>query len=294
MNDQARTLRESFGSVKPSNAAAAAWTPARGHSARCTAKSIAVTSGKGGVGKSTISLSLGVALASLNKKVCIIDADLGLANIHLLLGIAPKCNLDHLVNEECTLSEVITGGPRGVDIIPGASGIERLANLEPLRLGILRRKLAEIEDRYDYLIIDTGAGIGKIAVEFAANADTAIVILTPDPTSFADAYAMVKVLYEKDSCRVCALLNMVTGDVEGKETFDKLNALVVKFLKRPLSLAGVVSNDKQVAALAQRQKMAFIENPRGAFAIRIAAIARSLGGISAVNREGFFARIFKL
>jgi flagellar biosynthesis protein FlhG len=289
VNDQAQMLRKSFGAAPAATAAA---TPkALGRNG--AAKSIAVTSGKGGVGKSTISLALGVALAALNKKVCIIDADLGLANIHLLLGIAPKRNMEHLVNDECVLSEVITSGPRGVHIIPGASGIQRMADLEPLRLAMLQRKLAALEDAYDYLIIDTGAGIGGITVEFASKSDLAIVALTPDPASFADAYAMVKVLYEKEVGRVLALLNMVGSDREGKETFDKLNALVVKFLKRPLGLLGVVPVDTQVALLAKRQKMALMENPRGVFAARIATMARALCGAKTEHKEGFFARIFK-
>jgi flagellar biosynthesis protein FlhG len=288
--DQAKTLRQSFGA----SAAASENAGQRPYVKARACKSVAVTSGKGGVGKSNISLSLAMALSLLNKKVCIMDADLGLANIHLLLGIVPQRNLSHLIDEECQLSEIITNGPAGVHIIPGASGLENLANLDPLRMGMLQRKLGEMENKYDYLIIDTGAGIGKIAVEFASKADIAVVVLTPEPTSFADAYAMVKVLFDRKIARLSALLNMVSSDAEGKETFDKLNTLVVKFLKRPLDLLGMLPFDKQVSILAKRQKMVLVENPRSLFAGRISAIARAMSGVQSLRKEGFFSRLFKL
>jgi flagellar biosynthesis protein FlhG len=226
--------------------------------------------------------------------VCVIDADLGLANIHILTGIAPRFNLSHLVNEERSIDEVILKGPAGVDILPGASGIERMANLDPLRLGLLLRKLKVLEERYDYLIIDTGAGIGKITTEFALKADMAVVIVAPEPASFTDAYAMVKVLYERKIGRLGMLLNMVDGDKEGKETFDMLNTLVVKFMGRPLDLIGVLPFDKQVPGMMKRQKLVLIENPRSLFSSRMAACARAISGVRPVTKEGFFTRLFGL
>jgi flagellar biosynthesis protein FlhG len=300
VNDQARNLRASFQGRRAGVAAApkqqeGKWTKpkAQGDTQRLC-RSIAVTSGKGGVGKTTISLSLAVALSLLKKKVCIIDADLGLANVHILTGIAPKFNLSHLVNEERSLDEVITKGPADVDILPGASGIERMANLDPLRLGLLLRKLKVLEEHYDYLVIDTGAGIGKITTEFALKADMAIVIVAPEPASFTDAYAMVKVLYERKVGRLAMLINMVGGDREGKETFDMLNAVVVKFMGRPLDLIGVLPFDKQVPGMMKRQKIVCIENPRSLFSSRIAACARAVTGVRPVRKEGFFARLFGL
>ena len=299
VNDQAHGLRASF---QGRSAAIASNTPApdRGHfpskqgNAAHACRSIAVTSGKGGVGKTTVSLLLSVALSLLKKKVCLIDADLGLANIHILTGIAPKFNLSHLVNEECSIAEVISAGPAGIDLLPGASGIERLANLDPLRLGLLLRKLRLLEEKYDYLVIDTGAGIGKITTEFALKADMAIVIMAPEPASFADAYAMVKVLYERKIGRLAMLLNMVGGDKEGKETFDMLGALVVKFMGRPLDLIGMLPFDKQVPGMMKRLKMVLIENPRSLFSCRVASCARLVSGIRTLQKESFFARLFSV
>jgi flagellar biosynthesis protein FlhG len=298
VNDQARQLRTSFQGERPAVAGPArAWrkgAPSAKESMPRSCRSIAVTSGKGGVGKTTISCSLAVALSFLNKKVCILDADLGLANIHIITGIAPKYNLSHLVNEERSLDEIISKGPANVDILPGASGIERMANLDPLRLELLLRKLRVLEERYDYLIIDTGAGIGKITTEFALKADMAVVIMAPEPASFTDAYAMVKVLYDRNIGRLAMLLNMVSGDKEGKETFDMLNTLVVKFMRRPLDLAGMLPFDKQVPEMMKRQKMALIENPRSLFSSRISACARIVSGVRAGRKESFFTRLFGL
>jgi flagellar biosynthesis protein FlhG len=295
VNDQARQLRVSFKGQRPvmrTGENKVALPPQEKMTRSC--KSIAITSGKGGVGKTTISLSLAVALSRMKKKVCIIDADLGLANIHILTGIAPKYNLSHLVNEERSLDEIISKGPAGVDILPGASGIERMANLDPLRLGLLLRKLKVLDEQYDCLIIDTGAGIGKITTEFALKADMAIVIVAPEPASFTDAYAMVKILYERKIGRLSMLLNMTDGDKEGKETFDMLNTLVVKFMNRPLDLIGVLPFDKQVPGMIKRQKLLCIENPRSLFSSRISACARAVSGVRAVRKEGFFTRLLGL
>lgn len=299
MNDQAQKLRMAVARSKLSSDSGAfsqkndeasvsgSWDR---NSRKC--KSIAITSGKGGVGKTNISLSIGLALSYLKKKVCIVDADLGLANIHILLGIAPKRNLSHLINEECALSEIVSSGPGGIDILPGASGMERLANIDPSSLRILRKKLAELENMYDYLVIDTGAGISRSVTEFAANADMGVIVVTPEPASLADAYAMVKVLYEKNTGRLSALVNMTENDKEGKETFDKLNTLVVKFLRKPLCMAGMLPFDKQVPALAKRQKLALIENPGSLFSMRIKNCARAVSGVQSIKKESFFKRIF--
>ncbi len=295
MNDQAGRLRDSF---QESNTGVFTAPPAGKPSFQADpastarlCRSIAVTSGKGGVGKTTISLSLAVALSLLKKKVCLIDADLGLANVHILTGIAPKFNLSHLVNEERSLEEIISKGPAGVDLLPGASGIERMANLDPLRLGLLVRKLSGLEQRYDYLVIDTGAGIGKITTEFALKADMAVVIAVPEPASFTDAYAMVKILYERKIARLAMLLNMVGGDKEGKETFDMLNALVVKFMHRPLDLIGMLPFDKQVSGMMRRQKLSLIENPNSVFSSRMSACARTVSGMRPACKQSFFARL---
>ena len=259
---------------------------------RCT--TIAVTSGKGGVGKSNLSLMLAIALANLHKRVLLLDADLGLANVHILLGIAPKASIADLLNNDTEAGSVLVEGPGGIDILPGASGLESLANIEPLRLEILQRKLSALEERYDYCIIDTGAGIGRTVTAFCESADATILILTPEPTSLADAYAMVKVLYEKRSNPISVLVNMAASDAEGNEVFDKLNTLVVRFLKRPVVLLDIVPNDPEIPHMVRRQHVLLIDHPRRTASVRIGNTARRLGGMPvSAKKEGFFTRFFR-
>jgi flagellar biosynthesis protein FlhG len=292
MIDQAQKLRESFASVKrtPLVGQHGVLAPMKGPGA---CRSVAITSGKGGVGKTNICLSLGISLSAMKKRVLVLDADLGLANIHILLGISPGRTLEHYVNTECRLDEVIIEGPEGVHILPGAIGIESMATIEPLRLGILTRELAALERGYDFMLIDTGAGIGSVATTFASMADTAILVVTPEPTSFADAYAMVKVLYKKQNMSVFVLVNMAADDADGKETFDRLNALVVRFLKRPLTCLGIVPFDKHVGIAVRRQSAIATVHPRTAFASRVQQAGRMLCGFPSPKSEGFFSRFLR-
>ena len=293
MIDQAQKLRESFASVKSIPGAETQSRSAAKNPAGGTCRSIAVTSGKGGVGKTNICLSLGITLSMLKKKVLILDADLGLANIHILLGISPGRTLEQYINGECRLDDAIVEGPAGVHILPGATGIESMASIEPLRLGIFTRELSALEECYDFMFIDTGAGIGRVATTFVSMVDKAVLVVTPEPTSLADAYAMVKVLYKKHDVPVLVLVNMASNDGDGKETFDKLNALVVRFLKRPLTCLGIIPFDKQVGMAVRRQSAIAITHPHSAFALRIQQAGRTLCGLPFVKKEGFFSRFLR-
>jgi flagellar biosynthesis protein FlhG len=256
-------------------------------------RSVAVTSGKGGVGKSNLALMLGLALTNMKKKVLLLDADLGLANIHILLGLAPRHSIAHLIEGTCSVKDIICEGPAGIHIIPGASGLESLANLEPLQLELFIRALSSLEEQYDYLIVDTGAGIGRIATEFCRHADLGLLVLTPEPTSLADAYAMVKVLYEKHIARLSVVVNMAQSEREGREIFDKLNALVIKFLKVPLELAGIVSYDAELPRLIKKQKVVLLEQPMRQVSQQISQCARKICGLPVVKKEHFFSRLFR-
>lgn len=291
MIDQAQKLREAFRPAQQERYAVANLAGASGNRTEHSCRSIAITSGKGGVGKSNICLALGMALSRLGRKTLILDADLGLANIHILLGISPSRTLSHYVKKECSLADVVSEGPDGLHIIPASSGLEEMADLEPMQLGLLVRELADLERTYDILLIDTGAGIGRVVTEFVCAADTGLLVVTPEPTSLADAYAMVKVLHGKRTPALSVLVNMASSDKEGKETFDRLNALVVKFLGRPLGLLGILPYDKEVRRFVKRQAPVADEARRSAFAVKTASCARSLIGRSVARRENFFARI---
>jgi flagellar biosynthesis protein FlhG len=256
------------------------------------AKSIAVTSGKGGVGKSNLALFLASAFATAGKRVLLLDADLGLANLHILLGIAPKHTIAQVIEGSCSLEQTITPCTGEFDLIPGASGLEELALLNDVRVAQLQCAFNELEHRYDLMLIDTGAGIGSVVTRFASGTDMTLIVMTPEPTSLADAYAMVKVLYERGVHTIGVIVNMAVSDRDGREIFDKLNALVIKFLKRSLQLYGTLPMYREVGRYVRRQRLLLLEKKNTVFSMRIHGVARRLGGLPARAKTGFFERLF--
>ncbi|MBD3390424.1 MAG: P-loop NTPase [Chitinivibrionales bacterium] len=255
-------------------------------------RSIAVTSGKGGVGKSSISLFLAQSLARLTKRVLVFDADLGLANIHILMGVSPRYNLAHVVRGECALDDIVLDGPGGVRVAPGASGIEAMANLDSLGIESLVRELVTLEEGNDFLIVDIGAGIGQNALRLSAAADSALLVLTPEPTSLADAYATAKLLFAKGMRRIAVLVNMASSDAEGREIFDKFQTLVGNFLNRKLALAGILPFDKDIPRLVRSQRRYLAHKPKSTIAVRMNAYARALCGLPPAAPGNFFTRLF--
>lgn len=257
------------------------------------AKSIAVTSGKGGVGKSNLALFLASAFAATGKRVLLLDADLGLANLHILLGIAPKHSIAQVVEGACTLEQAITRCTGEFDLIPGTSGLEELALLDDGRVLQLQNAFNELEHRYDFMLIDTGAGIGSVVTQFASGTDMTLIVMTPEPTSLADAYAMVKVLFERGVHAVGVIVNMAESDSAGREIFDKLNALVIKFLKRSLQLYGTLPLYREVGRYVRRQRLLLLEKKSTVFSMRIYGVVRRLGGLPVHAKTGFFERLFR-
>ena len=292
MSDQAQRLRELAKSgvfestiAVPDGANVMRGAPYRG----CTV--IAVTSGKGGVGKTNIALFLSIALARLNKRVLLVDADLGLSNVHLLLGIAPRRNLSHVVSGECGLEAIVTRGPGNVDLVPGAGGIEAMADLSGSKIAELRRMFHGFEQSYDFMIIDSAAGIGASVVGMAQCADLSLVVLTPEPPSLADAYAMVKVLHGHGARHCGSIVNMALSDREAEETFDRLDTLVVKFLQKRVRSYGSLPFDRDVARYVKKQRVIVLDDPNGRFAGRLGDIAARIAALPQRRRGGFFGRV---
>jgi len=292
VTDQAANLRWRVGHAATavgSSAAAGSTTSQVSHSCH----SIAVTSGKGGVGKSNISLLLAQALSRLRKRVLLFDADLGLANIHILLGLNPRYNLAHVFKGECELEQILCAGPEGVTVVPGASGVEAMANLDALSVERLVRKLAELEARHDFILVDIGAGIGPVPMRLSCAAESALLVMTPEPTSLADAYATAKLMFARGMERIAVMVNMAVSEQDGAEVFEKLQALVKNFLGRNVSLAGIIPFDKDVPRFVRAQRNILLAKPSSPLSTRIGSYARVLCGMQTARKGGFFARLFQ-
>lgn len=218
------------------------------------ARIITVTSGKGGVGKTSVGVNTAVALAAMGKKVCIFDADLGLANVNILLGLYPEFTLEDVVAGEKTLPEVIIRGRFGIDIIPGSTGVQKLANLDGSRLADLIRSFAELSD-YDFLIVDTSAGVSRDVISFCMASAEVMLVLTPEPTSMTDGYALLKILAMNGYRHpVMVTVNQCARLKDAAIVFERFAATVGKFLPVKLVLLGPVQKDPLVGRAVLEQK----------------------------------------
>ncbi len=240
-------------------------------------KVIAVTSGKGGVGKTNLSVNLSLALASMGREVMLMDADLGLANVDVLLGLTPKYNLSHVISGERTLEEILVTGPNNVKIVPAASGTQRMAELHPSEHSGVIQAFSELSYPLDYLIIDTAAGISDSVVSFTRAAREVMVVVCDEPSSITDAYALIKVLNRDYNVqRFHVVANMVRTAQEGPQLFKKLSMVTEKFLDIPLDYMGAVSFDENIRKAVQKQKAILEMFPGTPAALGIKQIAQKM------------------
>jgi len=239
-------------------------------------RTIAITSGKGGVGKTNFTANLGLSLAIQGGKVIIIDADLGLANIDVIFRLSPKFNLRHVIAGEKTVSEIMIGGPFGVMIIPASSGVEYLANLDEETRAKFIEDLFHTTAEADFLLIDTAAGISQNVLSFATAAEEVIVITTPEPTSITDAYAMIKVLSQRGHSNVKLLVNMAFSANQAEEVAKKIIIVVKQFLKKEIDFLGYILEDENMPQAVKEQKPLLLLNPNSKAARCITNIASKI------------------
>lgn len=217
-------------------------------------KVIAVSSGKGGVGKTNISVNLGVSLSKQGKKVMIMDADLGLANIDIMLGLHPRFNISHVLSGERELSEIIVDGPAGLRIIPASSGVSTMAGLNNAENAGIIRAFSDLTEQVDVLIIDTAAGIDNSVVNFCKASHEVVVVVCDEPASITDAYALIKVLNkEHNLIKFRVLANMAHNMQEGRMLFNKILMVTDKFLDVSLDFLGAVPYDAHLKKAVQKQ-----------------------------------------
>ena len=226
------------------------------------ARVIAVTSGKGGVGKTMLTVNLAIAFARLGKKVAIFDADLGLANVHILMGVKPRFNLRHMIEDNFTLEDIVTLGAQGVKIISGGQGVREMANLTSEQRRMILRQMDRLERESDILLIDTGAGISENVLRFATFADETIVVTTPNIAAAADGYSIIKILLEMEpTSKIGLVANMAQNMYHSKNVFNRINSATQKYLRYPLGDLGYIVTDPHVEAACQARKPMLVEYP---------------------------------
>jgi len=248
---------------------------------------ITVSSGKGGVGKTNFTVNLGIALSKQGKRVTIIDADLGLANVDVILGIIPRYTLSHIVRNEKTIEEIMLEGPHGLKVISGGSGMLDLVNLKDDQIDSLIHTFDKLNEISDYILIDTGAGLNNSVLSFIRAASDVVVVITPDPTSITDAYALIKNISEEEN-HINLVINRVESAKEGTEVFGKLERAAKKFLKIELNNLGYIYEDNNVKKSVRLQKPFSVEYPNSIATKGIELIAYNL-----VNKENKVATVNK-
>jgi flagellar biosynthesis protein FlhG len=219
-------------------------------------KIVAVTSGKGGVGKTNVVANLSVCLSELGKHVVVLDADFGLANLDVLLGLTPRYHLGHVLYGNKTLTEIMVQGPKGMRIIPASSGLQRMSELTLAQRNHLVESFANLDSETDYFIIDTAAGISRNVIHFLLSAQEVIVVSAPEPTAIVDAYAVIKIILAEDPKKnIQVLINSVDRSDEAHEVFCQINSVVKRFLNREIDYLGHIERDSHVPQAVRSQML---------------------------------------
>ena len=292
MRDQANRLREIVNKVNNDNIKTTIET------LKTNAKVITVTSGKGGVGKTNITVNLAISLSKLGYRVVVIDADLGLANIDVVLGTMPKYTLVDVIKNGKNVLDVLCTGPNRVKFISGGSGVEELTRLTQLELENFVRNIGLLDKIADIILIDTGAGIYENVIRFVMAADDVVVITTPEPTATTDAYALIKAIGVRNKNKsIKLIINRTETAIEAQTAMQKLNSVSKKFLEVKLQFLGYVSNDAFVPKAVKQQKPFVLLYPECTASKNLTEIARKImkGPANNLNDsgiKGFFNKFF--
>lgn len=269
---------------------------------RPLARVITVTSGKGGVGKSNTAINLAIQFKKMGQRVIILDADFGLANIEIMFGTVPKHNFCDLIYQNKNIKDIITWGPSDIGFISGGSGIAGLSNLSRDYLVYIIQNLAELDAIADIIVVDTGAGISDAVLEFLVASGEILLVTTPEPTSITDSYSLLKALnrhprFDREYSKVKMLANKVESKADGQMLFNKLNAVVSRYLKLPIDFIGAVPEDAQLSRAVMQQTPVSMANPNAKSSLAYEEIAKKLmnkdieGNVVKKGMAAFFSHI---
>ncbi|MFH1097968.1 MAG: MinD/ParA family protein [Candidatus Desantisbacteria bacterium] len=261
-------------------------------------KIITVTSGKGGVGKTNLSSNLAISFSMMGQRVLLMDADLGLSNVNIIMGIIPppKYNLSHVISGEKDLLEVITHGPCGVKVITGAVGVPKMANMGTKKRNEFIESFDSLLSLFDLIFIDTSAGLSENVLAFIDAADEVILVTTPEPTSITDAYGMIKAMSAKNgNVKVGLVVNRIQNIIEGKKVSDKIVNIAEQFLGLKIERLGYIMEDALVRKSVHEQSPFLITYPDSKAASCISHIRNKLADMEEENHKekGFFGRMFQ-
>ena len=262
------------------------------------ARLIAVTSGKGGVGKTSLIVNIAIRLSKKGYRVVIIDGDLGLANVEVMLGIVPKFSMYDIINSGISLSDVISDGPAGIKLISGGTGITEMAYLDRRKFDRLLDTLSALDNYADFILIDTGAGISRNVTKFVLAAREVILVTSPEPTSITDAYAVLKIIsLHNRECQVKMIANMVENPAEAEDLLVRINAAAKKFIGTEIKSLGFLKNDPSLRRAIKMQTPLIISAPKSAAAKSIDKITQRIENNTEYVREwngvrDFLSRIY--
>jgi flagellar biosynthesis protein FlhG len=261
---------------------------------RRPASVLAITSGKGGVGKTNITANLGICLAASGKKVLLVDADFSLGNLDIVMNVNNRYNVSHMIYDGKSVEEIIHSGPEGIEMICGASGLEELADLNEFQRRRLLKELSKLQNDNDVILIDTAAGISKSVVGFCLSANNVLVVTTPEATAMTDAYAMIKVLVgNRFTGHISLIVNMAHSIPEGKKTYQKIANVAGRFLNTHVYNAGILLKDERLSCSVRLRKPVVLAHPKSQITSSLAALAAKLSNSesSRSDDEGFFKKV---
>lgn len=261
---------------------------------RTSGRVLAVTSGKGGVGKTNVVTNLALCLAAAKKRVLLLDADISLGNLDLVMNVRPRYNISHVLSGYKRLEDIIQSGPNGLRIICGASGLDRLAELSEREQHRLLGHLSGLQNETDVILVDTAAGIASSVVSFCLAADQVLVVTTPEAPAMTDAYGMIKVLVRKGyPGPISVVVNMAHTVAEGKRTYQRLADVASRFLQADLYYAGTLLKDERLCRAVRSRTPVVLAYPNSQLAASFTALAARIGGLEwdRARHDSFFRRV---